>query len=134
MSSPTFSERFCAQNGIEPEEFARMVFKRALYRRAWPFAGLLRFLSPNYFAADFDLIYGVAQLRRMREFMTEAERFNEHPANRGWLHRRLRLRVSTNRLKQLIKETLAVPPTEKGAGGGTAVPFEPPSAPTPTRS
>jgi hypothetical protein len=55
------------------------------------------------------LIYGVEHLRKMRDFKTEAERFNEHPGNRGCLRRQLRIRISTNRLKRLIRTTLQVP-------------------------
>lgn len=106
MSASTFSELYCEKNGVSPEEFARSVLARTLYRRARPVAGILRFFSPNYFVADFDLIHGVAHLRRTRDFSVEAARFNEHPANRGFLRRWLRLRVSTHRLRYLIKETL----------------------------
>lgn len=106
MSHPTFAECFCAQHGITSEQFARAVFRRALYRRALPVAWFLGFLMHDYFAADFDFIHGVERLRRLRDFASEAERFNEHPTNRGWLRRRLRLRISTHRLKRLIRETL----------------------------
>lgn len=104
--TPTFGESFCALHGIPPEKFARTIFRRALYRRTLLFTWLLQFLKQDYFSADFDLIYGVERLRRLRDFKLEASQYNEHPANRGWLRRRLRLRVSTHRLKALIKETL----------------------------
>lgn len=67
---------------------------------------LLPILRHNHFAADFDLIYGVERLRRLREYAAEVERFNEHPANRGWLRRSMQMRVSTTRLRALIRETL----------------------------
>jgi hypothetical protein len=120
MSTPTFAESFCAQHRISPEQFAQAVFKEALYRRARVFAPVLHFFSHDYFAADFDLIYGVEHLRRVRDFTAEAERFNEHPGNRGWLRRRLCLRVSTKRLKTLIRETLAHSAARSAA---TASPF-----------
>lgn len=122
MRTPTFAESFCAQHRIAPEQFVQAVFKAALYRRARVFAPILHFFSHDYFAADFDLIYGVEHLRRVRDFTAEAERFNEHPGNRGWLRRRLCLRVSTKRLKALIRETLAHSAVRSGA---TASPFEP---------
>ena len=123
MNTPTFAEIFCALHGIPREQFAREIFKRALYRRAAPLVGLLRFLKPNYFAADFDLIYAVEHLRRLRDFNAEAERFNEHPANRGWLRRRACIRMSTNRLKQLIKATLPSSSAGRGVSAGTGAPF-----------
>jgi len=124
MNTLTFSEIFCAQNQIPPEQFARVVFNRVLYRRARLVSWLLPLLKGNYFAADFDLIYGVERLRWMREFTSEAERFNEHPANRGWLRRTLYLRISTKRLRALIRDTL--PRTEEnGSRSGLPVKEEP---------
>lgn len=128
MSSPTFAESFCAQNQIHPEQFAREVFKRSLYRRARWVSWLLPLIWRGYFAADFDLIYGVERLRRVRAFAVEADRFNDHPANRGFLRRTLGLRVSTCRLRALVRE--ALPRSEECAAPvsatrtGTIVPFE----------
>lgn len=128
MSNPTFAECYCVKHNIAPEEFARAIFNRALYRRALLVKWLLPLLHQGYFAADFDLIYGVERLRRVRDFATEAERFNEHPANRGFLRRTLCLRVSTNRLRALIRETL--PRSAAGASSGprasagSATPFQ----------
>lgn len=128
MSNPTFAECFCAKNNIPPEEFARTVFNRTLYRRTHLFKWLLPLVDHNYFAADFDLIYGVENLRRLRDFVPEAERFNEHPANHGWLRRTFCLRVSTSRLKALIRETLPRKSTQTNPGlpedTETTVPFE----------
>lgn len=67
---------------------------------------LLSLWSRSYFASDYDLIYGVERLSRLRDFQEEAERFYAHPANRGTLRRRLGMRVSTGRLRSLIRETL----------------------------
>jgi hypothetical protein len=115
MNEPTFAECFCAKHNIPPEKYLRAVFVRVLYRRTLPVRWLLQMLNPNYFAADFDLIHGVERLRRMRGFAVEVERFNEHPVNRGWLRRRLLLRVSTARLRALIRDTL--PGAEQRAAG-----------------
>jgi hypothetical protein len=128
MSNFTFAESFCEQNQIAPEQFARAVFNRVIYRRTRVVAWLLPRLWRGYFAADFDLIYSVEGLKRMRDFAPEVTRFSEHPANRGWLRRTLCLRVSTNRLRALIRETLprsvegdtAEPPVR----GRTIVPFD----------
>ncbi len=106
MNTPTFAESFCAKNNLTKEEFTRAVFSRALYRRTHLFKWLLPILHANYFAADFDLILGVADLRRNRDFALECERFNNHPANHGWLRRTFCLRVSTHRLKALIRDSL----------------------------
>jgi len=128
MSNPTFADSFCAQHGVPREQYARAIFKRALYRRARLVAWLLPIFKREYFAADFDLIYQVEHIRRLRDFNTEAERFHEHSSNRGWLRRRFLIRVSTSRLKNLIKATL--PPSsaiQDNMSSGTAIPFKSPS-------
>jgi hypothetical protein len=106
MKNATFAECFCAKYNIPPENYTRAVFNRALYKRTHLFRWLLRVVDLHYFAADYDLILGVAQACRMSDFVAEAERFNNHPANHGWLRRTFCLRVSTNRLKALMRETL----------------------------
>jgi hypothetical protein len=106
----------------------RAVFKRALYRRTHLLKWLLPMVHPNYFVADFDLIYSVERLTRIRDFGTEAARFNEHPANRGFLRRTLCFRVSTSRLRGLIRESLPRTSTpskkESTEEDVSAVPFE----------
>jgi hypothetical protein len=129
MSSPTFAECFCAKNNLTPDQYAREVFQRVVYRRVRWVKWLLPMLSRNHFAADFDLIYGVERLRRMRDFAAEGERFNEHPANRGFLRRTLMMRASTTRLRALIRETLPRSSSQGradeavGRGAETAAPF-----------
>lgn len=130
MSSPTFEESFCQQHGIGRERFVRVVLKQTLYRRARAVGWFFAIFNGDYYAADYELISAVGQLRRLRDFNNEAERFNYHPANRGWLRRKLCIRVSTNRLRQLVKATL--PPSSATANdtvAGTAMPFG--SAPAP---
>lgn len=128
MSDPTFAECFCAKYNLSRDQYARAVLRRALYRRAYLIRWLFPLIERNYYAADFDLIYSVEGLRRLRDFNTESKRFSAHPANRGWLRRTFCLRVSTSRLKRIIRETL--PAREKRAecreceDNGSAVPFE----------
>ncbi len=126
MSNPTFAESFCEQHGIPRHQYVRAIFKRGLYRRARPVAWLLPIFRRDYFAADLDLIYQIEHIRRLKDFNTEAERFHDHPSNRGWLRRRLLIRVSTSRLKNLIKATL--PPASAIEGAviekNTATPFK----------
>jgi hypothetical protein len=129
MSNPTFAECFCAKHNIPPEEFARMVFNRVLYPRTHLVKWLLPLFSRQYFAADFDLIYSVASLTRRRDFDIEVDRFNEHPGNHGWLRRTFCLRVSTARLKKLMRQTMPRSSDSAATGGGddpddTVVPFD----------
>lgn len=61
----------------------------------------------DFFAADFDLIRAVGRVRRLKDFDTEAHAFAHHPANRGILRKKGRIRVSTKRLRSLMRETMA---------------------------
>ena len=122
MVSPTFEECYCAEHGITPAQYGQKVFKQALYRRALPVAWLLSWTNHNHFTADHDLIKAVAHLRRLRDFSNEAENFRQHPYNRGWLRWRLGMRVSTNRLRSIIKTTFQranIPASEALPQGAT---------------
>jgi hypothetical protein len=129
MKNATFADCFCAKHNLPRENYARAVFNRVLYKRTHPFRWLLPFITPNYFAADFDLILGVEHMSRMRDFVLEVDRFNEHPANHGWLRRTFCLRVSTSRLRALMRETLPEKARSSSArgtqeAGCSASPFE----------
>ena len=106
MSTTTFAEAYCLRHNIPTEDFAKVVLARTLYPHARLLAPLLRELNPDHFAADLDLVRGAGQLRRVRDFSNEAAEFAYHPANRGDSRRLLRLRISTQRLRQLMQETL----------------------------
>ena len=122
MATPTFAEAFCSQRGIPLEKYGDAVFWRTLYKRAIPFIWLLPLLHIDHFTADLDLIKSVGQLRQLRGFAFEAERFREHPCNRGSLRWRFCLRISTSRLRTLMKTTFekaGVAPEELIATGGS---------------
>ncbi|MEI6861501.1 MAG: hypothetical protein WCL04_04535 [Verrucomicrobiota bacterium] len=130
MASPTFAEAWCAKHGIAPADFAAAVLPRVLHLPARLVMPLCRFFNANHFAADMDLVRAAGALRRVRDLADEITDFTHHPANTGFLRRVLRLRVSTHRLRALMRATL--PP--HGDGGsrpptGSAAPFEtPPTA------
>ncbi len=105
MPTLTFADYFCTQNNIPRDQYERTVFKLSLYRRAVPFTGLLLMMNRNHFTADHDFIKAVAHLAGIRNFAIEAERFHEHPYNRGVLRWKLRMRISTTRLRSLVKAT-----------------------------
>ncbi len=101
----TFADYFCAQHQIPLEQYESEVFKRVLYRRVRPFVWFFVMVNRNHFTADHDLIKAVAHLTRLRAFAVEAERFRDHPYNRGILRWRFCMRISTTRLRTLIKTT-----------------------------
>jgi hypothetical protein len=103
-SGKTLAEAFCARHGCTMEEFRRRFFWRALHRHALPIAPLLQL--GNHFAVDEDLIANCGRARSMHELREELLAHCHHPLNRGWLRRRLALRVSTHRLRRLAGQYL----------------------------
>lgn len=129
MNNQTFTECFCGNQKIANEKFADEVLARSLYPHARLVKWLLIFYDPYYFASDYELILSIGELRRSRDFQIEADRFNEHPANCGWLRRKFLLRVSTRRLRGIIRETLGHHAAQTGQieKGFSAVPFKKPA-------
>ncbi|MFA6287730.1 MAG: hypothetical protein WC661_10135 [Opitutaceae bacterium] len=125
MPPRTFADYFCAQHQIPLDQYESEVFKRVLYRRARFLVWLLTILNRNHFTADHDLIKAVAHLTRLRAFAVEAERFRDHPYNRGILRWTLCMRISTTRLRTLIKMTFlaagVLPETAPDGGSRPAV-------------
>ncbi|MDP2137936.1 MAG: hypothetical protein Q8J74_08780 [Candidatus Didemnitutus sp.] len=100
---PTFRERYCQHHRLVASDFEQHVFHRTLYRHAWPFLWLLD-LIPDYFTTDHDFIRSVGDLRSRRDFHAEAAEFQMNYGNRGFLHRRLRLRVSCAKVHRQLVE------------------------------
>ena len=128
MNNQTFTEFFCVKHKISHDDFVREVFNRSLYPHARLLKWLLIFYDPYYFDPDHELIASAGAIGRVRDFVNEAYQFNIHPANCGWLRRKLRLRVSTQRLRAIIRETLGYHTAHVGSVGEnfTAVPFKRP--------
>lgn len=100
---PTFRERYCQSLGLAPQDFESHLFRRGLYLHARFFAGLLG-LIPDYFSADHEFIRSVGNIRSRRYFHAEAGEFHMDGANRGFLRRFLRLRVSAERVRCAMEE------------------------------
>lgn len=106
MSEKSFEARFCRERGLSPDRYEQTVLKHALYPHARWLYGLIRLVSPDHFVADLDLVRNVAKLTRLRDFNTEVQEFVHHPANTGAARRTFNLRVSTKRLRRLVKAAL----------------------------
>jgi hypothetical protein len=115
MPESTFAEIYCQRHNLLATDFENEVLLRTLYPHARLLAPLCQGLDSNHFASDIDLIRAVGRLRRLRDFADEAKDFAHHPANRGFWHTQLRVRVSTKRLRLLVKATLP-----RGEGGSRA--------------
>jgi len=106
INTATFAEKFCARHDVAPEKYEEVVLKRSLY----PVARLLRpvlALKANYFAADREFIRGVGQLTLSGDFDSEAQDYLDHPTNRGFLRRVLKLRVSGRRLRRMVRDAFS---------------------------
>jgi hypothetical protein len=66
----------------------------------------IRLFDKTVLAADFDLIEDIALLTSRREFSKSAGMRRYHPANRGFLRKILRIRVSISKLHDLIYEIM----------------------------
>jgi hypothetical protein len=106
MADPTFAEAWCAKHGTAPEAFATTVLPRALHAHARLVAPVIRFFDHNHFAADLDLVRAAGGLRRVRDLADEITDFNHHPANTGFWRQTMNVRISTHRLRHLMRATL----------------------------
>jgi hypothetical protein len=98
----TFAEKFCERHGVPSARYVDVMFWRCLHRRAWPVAPLLRWLAPEFFAPDLELVRGLGRMSSAAALNEEIADFYAHPLNRGFAKRRLRLRLSVRRVKREV--------------------------------
>jgi len=129
MSPFRFEERYCEQHNLTLEEYPRHLRNRAFYPHARFIAPILTLFNGDYLAADNDFIQDVGQLTRFNEFFSSSFEYIHHPANRGFLRRYCRIRISTERMRRIVRRTLkaqAAVATQK-----TMMPFPTESGETP---
>jgi hypothetical protein len=124
MTDLTFADMYCAQHGINRDDYEKVVLLRSLYPHARMVATLVRLLSPDHFAADVDFVRSVGRLRRYREFTYESEEFAHHPANRGFWRLTVNVRISSRALRRMVRATLHPDSTLMPHDDETAVPFD----------
>ena len=122
-----FADRYCQRHGIAPERFMRSVLRRSVPWHVRPLLPLIGLFRPMHFTADYDFIEAVGWLREQRDYQFAVREFSEHPANRGFLRRWLRLRVSVGRVSELVREIQGkiYPAPADEANGGSVSPFCP---------
>ncbi len=122
MSQQSFAVLYCRQLDLPLAEFERHIFRRALYQHARPVAWLLAHGRKDYFRADGEFIEDVGRLTRYEDFFAVALDYSQHYSN-GWYPRRvLRLRVSTERMRRLVRDVFKST-LEDGELAGTLAPF-----------
>lgn len=105
MSQIRFQQLYCDQHQLSPEQFSKHLRNRALYPHARILTPVLTLFNSDYLAADNDFVEDVAQLCRYNDFFGSSFQYIHHPVNRGFLRRRCRLRISTERMRQIVRKT-----------------------------
>lgn len=104
MKPAHFAEHYCDLHKLTLDEFPRHLRKHALYPHARFIVPILTLFNGDYLAADNDFIQDVGQLTRYNDFFGSSFEYIHHPANRGFLRRVLRLRISTERMRRIIRK------------------------------
>lgn len=118
-SKPAFKQRFIEKTRVPAEAFNREVLRRTLPTHARVLLPLALLIKPDLLAADHDLIADIALLTSRREFSESAGTRRFHPANRGFLRKVLRIRVSISKLRDLVYDVLRPP-----SGASSNAPFK----------
>ena len=108
-TSSDFRQIYCSRNGITEADYAEHLLQKALpvHARAFRLFSFVMFQNKNHFRADFDFINNVGCLRHYRDYNQSVDEFFVHPWNQRTLLRGfLRLRVSTHRVRQIVREQL----------------------------
>lgn len=106
MSQIRFQQLYCDQHSLSPEQFSRHLRSRALYPHARFIAPIFTLFNSDYLAADNDFVEDVSQLTRYNEFFSSSFQYIHHPVNRGFLRRYCRIRISTERMRRIVRHTL----------------------------
>lgn len=101
---PTFAERYCHYFEIPEEGFVRHLLSRSLHfplRWLWSLSPrlLTDFLEP-----DIACVQAAGRMRKRRELEGELAEFSYHPRNRLFLRRFLQQRLSTRRMRRVLRE------------------------------
>lgn len=102
-----FAEAYALSSGIPEARFARRMFWLCLHRRAIPWVPLLAMVSPGYFQPEAQLLAQVGRATSLPAVDEEIRIFRHQDLNQGWLRRRLKLRLSTRRLRRAAAAAFA---------------------------
>ena len=121
----TFEQAFCADHKCNEIEFRRRVFWYTLPPHAVFVAALLGGYRSRFFTADREFIAASARATTVDHIREEIHDYIMDSNNRGWLRRRLLIRISARRLKALARTYLpdpgSRPPMPAIAPSGTAL-------------
>lgn len=114
----TFRAIFCRQYRCSEKEFPSRFFIRTIHRRTLPAIVLIRWLWPNFFKADWELIEDIGAAEHISEVMQAINNFRDdcHREQR-FFHDQLRLRISGQRVSRLVERLRA---NDRQAGKATS--------------
>jgi hypothetical protein len=96
------------------EQFVSRIFWRTLYPHARVVAPFILLFQRSFFEADRSLISAAGDACDMKRIREDVRDFFWDSNNRGWVRRRINIRVSGQKLKDLAREYLpegvSVPP------------------------
>ncbi|MEJ1971993.1 MAG: hypothetical protein WDM96_05780 [Lacunisphaera sp.] len=136
LDSRSFLDLYVQHTGRRRAEFVADVLRRTLYPHARLFTRLLTALDAQYFHPDYEFIEDVSLMRRPADFSAAVRSYLEHPRNRSFPRRRLRLRISVRRMLKLANHVSppTLPPELASLlqPGGTRQPFWRPNRSAPS--
>lgn len=101
----TISERYCQRLNLPPERFSRHLLWRSLTLQTRLLYPVL-LLIPRYFEPDMEFIESLGTESSLEHFQTDIIAFKHHPANRTFLRRKLRFRLSTQKLLRNVRTAI----------------------------
>lgn len=99
MDVVRFKEKYVAYHQIVSEEFAEHLFWKCVFPHAVPAVWIVRFLAPQVFAPDYELVHDAGALGAKLSLREMIKDWTRHPENCGALRKWLQVRVSVRRLR-----------------------------------
>ena len=109
LSSRKCISLYCEKHHVRPDQFVASVFWKTLYPHARLWGIPIILLMPRAFEADRDFIMQVGQVETMDQYVDVEEGFHRWPGCRSFLRGKLRLRVTSRRVRRLVEELIAEP-------------------------
>jgi hypothetical protein len=106
-SVTSFRNGFCMKHVIRPERFEREVFWRCVHDRGAWLARMILMVHPGFFRRDLALIREIGGMMSLDQVKDALQRFHkETQESGGFLRRKLKVRLSGERLLRLTAEIL----------------------------
>lgn len=102
----TFRDVFCRRFAVVSERYEVEMLQRCLTRRARLAGPLIRLFARHFFSVDQLFVQSIGRARTADDLKTELKAFREHPDNRLWSRRVLKLRLSVWRIWDTADEVL----------------------------